>query len=240
MKLLSVGVDSKTIKGEKIGFLTGILYLAPSTMAGCGINTCASASEGCKRGCLFTAGRAGIFKSINRARIRKTRMLFSDRKAFLEILANDIRALVRMAARRGLTPCVRVNGTSDLPWLARTMARMFPTVQLYDYTKHLRPWERVLPNYYLTFSLSECNENEALEALIHGINVSIPFNVKRGQALPSHWRGYEVIDGDVSDVRHLDPRGVVVGLRAKGRARKDTSGFVRNAQLVQIQNQIAA
>jgi hypothetical protein len=118
------------------------------------------------------------------------------------------------------------------------VARMFPTVQLYDYTKHPRPWERLLPNYYLTFSLSECNENDALEALTHGINVSIPFSTRKGEALPSHWRGYPVIDGDVSDVRHLDPRPCVVGLRAKGRAKKDTSGFVRNA-LVHIENSIA-
>lgn len=237
MKLLSVSADAKTVKGEKKGYLTGILYLAPASSSG--TNVCANASPGCIRGCLNTAGRAAIFPAILRARVRKTRELFADKEAFSAQLAKDISSLERRAQRQGLTPCVRINGTSDLPWLALRIAREFYHVQFYDYSKHVRVWERTLPNYSITFSHSETNLDACLETLAHGCNVAVVFDTKKGQPLPAEWHGYRVIDGDESDLRFLDPRratGVVVGLRAKGRARKDCSGFVQSStqQLVQI------
>ena len=225
MRLLSVGCDAKTIKGEKRGYLTGILYLAPAESSG--HNVCTHSSVGCRKACLFTAGRASIFPAIIRARKRKTRALFRNRPLFLELLASDIVQLVAMANRRNLIPCVRLNGTSDLPWLARTMAKRFPHVQFYDYTKHPRPWLRTLGNYALTFSLSEDNKKHALDALANDINVAVVFNVKRGQPLPSTWEGYPVVDGDLTDLRFLDNTGVIVGLRAKGMAKHDCSGFVQ-------------
>ena len=230
-KYLSVSSDAKTVKGEKKGYLTGILYLAPSDSSG--HQVCASASAGCIAGCLNSAGRAAIFPAIQRARVRKTKELFADREKFIQRLARDIRALERQAKRQGLTPCVRVNGTSDLPWLAQRMAREFPHIRFYDYSKHPRVWERTLPNYHITFSHSETNLAECLETLAHGVNVAVVFDTKKGQPLPATWHSYPVHDGDVSDLRFLDPRGVV-GVRAKGKARKDCSGFVQSAQLIQI------
>lgn len=227
MSLLSVAADAKTVKGEKKGYLTGILYLAPSDMAGKGINTCANASAGCRAACLFTAGRAAFTKSINVARIRKTHELFEDRQAFDTQMVKDIAALVRKAERENMVPCVRVNGTSDLPWLALNLAKKFPNVQFYDYTKHPNAHTRTLPNYHLTFSNSENNMTECFNALQNGINVAVVFPVKKGKPLPATWNGYAVIDGDESDLRFTDPQGVVVGLRAKGLAKKDASGFVQ-------------
>lgn len=225
--LLSVGTDAKTVKGEKKGYLTGILYLAPSDSAGKGINTCAHASPGCRAACLFTAGRAQFTPSINKARIRKTHELFADRAGFQAQLEKDILALERKAKRENLTPCVRINGTSDLPWLAQNMARRFPHIQFYDYTKHPEPQKRMLPNYHLTFSNSEINMQDSLAALENSVSVAVVFPVKKGKPLPEMWNGYVVIDGDESDLRFADPDGVVVGLRAKGKARKDASGFVQ-------------
>jgi len=109
------------------------------------------------------------------------------------------------------------------------MAREFPEVQFYDYTKIPKPWLRQLPNYSLTFSLSEVNLELALDALRHQVNVAVVFDTRKGESLPETWHGYRVIDGDVSDLRFTDPMGVVVGLRAKGRAKRDTSGFVQHA-----------
>ena len=43
-----------------------------------------------------------------------------------------------------------------------------------------------------------------------------------------------VINGDKTDMRFKDPVGVIVGLKAKGKARKDTSGFV-----IDVDNAIA-
>jgi hypothetical protein len=234
MKLLSVSSDAKTIKGQKKGYLTGILYLLPADSSGL-INVCASATEGCKASCLNTAGR-GAFDSVQRGRLRKTRWLVEDRAGFIAALIGDVKRLQRRAARLGLVPCVRVNGTSDLPYLAHAVAEACPDVQLYDYSKHREPWKRTRPNYHLTFSLSESNKRYALAALEHGVNVSVVFDVKRGQPLPSTWEGYRVIDGDLTDLRFTDERRVVVGLRAKGKAKRDCSGFVQSStqQLVQI------
>jgi hypothetical protein len=233
MRLLSVNVDAKTIKGKKYGYLTGILYLAPSDISG--INVCAMATEGCKAGCLFTAGRASMYPKINEARIRKTRELFADRQTFLSNLRLDIQALIRKATRENLTPCVRLNGTSDLPWLALTLAQEYPTVQFYDYTKLPKAYARIRPNYHLTFSHSETNLADCLDSLRNSINVAVVFDTKKGHVLPDSWHGFKVTDGDLSDLRFTDQSGVVVGLRAKGKARKDcSSGFVQPEKLVTI------
>jgi hypothetical protein len=153
-------------------------------------------------------------------------LLAEDRKAFIAELKANVVQLVARARRMGLKPAIRVNGTSDLPWLAQELARTFPEVQFYDYTKHPKPWCRTMPNYHLTFSHSGHNLTDCLEALQHGINVAVMFTTKRGEPLPETWRGIRVIDGDLHDCRFLDPRGVVVGLRAKGMARGSASPFV--------------
>ena len=105
-----------------------------------------------------------------------------------------------------------------------------------DYTKLPRPWQRERSNYKLTFSLSENNEADAREALAHGVNVAVVFQIKKGHALPSHYMGHEVIDGDLTDLRFTDDkakdgRAVIVGVRAKGKAKRDASGFVKLSSL---------
>lgn len=243
MDLLSVSADAKTRKGESKGYLTGILYLAPYTSGG-GKNLCPNASPECVALCLNTAGR-GVFDSVQAGRRRKTREFFADRKAFVARLVAEVGALARKARRLGMVPLIRLNGTSDIGWEAFGIMDAHPDVQFYDYTKspaRMRRWlDGKLPsNYHLTFSRSECNDAAALDVLARGGNVAVVFATKRGAPLPAAWRGYPVIDGDVSDVRPDDPgafnpangaasmgaRGVVVGLRAKGRARAHVGGFV--------------
>ena len=232
MKLLSVDSDAKTVKGRKLGYATGILYLAPANESGV-MNTCQFATKGCKASCLYTAGRAAIFPMIGQARVAKTIWLHDDREGFIEQLRADIRALVRMAKRKHRIPAVRLNGTSDLPWLAMQMAREFPELQLYDYTKSPRPWLRTRTNYHVTFSHSETNLSECIEALQHGVNVAVVFDTPKGKPLPDTWNGFSVIDGDTHDLRFLDTHrlGLVVGLHAKGRAKRDQTGFVQIARM---------
>jgi hypothetical protein len=235
-KLLTVA-NAKTVKGEKLGILTGILYLAPAMVSG--RQVCPKASEGCKSVCLYTAGR-GRFTATQVARISKTNLFFDDRSEFMFLLADNIKAIVRKAKREGLSPAVRLNGTSDIAWEKisvvvdgvryRNVMKAFPNVSFYDYTKIAgRKSAIALPNYHLTFSLAEDNDTEAFQAISEGYNLAVVMNLKKTDDKPTTWNGYPVVDGDVSDVRFLDPKGGhVVALTAKGDAKKDTSGFVRS------------
>jgi hypothetical protein len=237
MNLLGIS-SAKTRKGEALNFLTGILYLSPSTLSGVG-NVCPWAGT-CKEACLNTSGR-GAFNSVQSARIKKTKAFFANRNAFLESLYEDCKALVVKAKRLGMTPCVRLNGTSDLafhrltvPSKGLTLMDLFPTVPFYDYSKSVKKAldnARGLhaPNYHVTFSRdSAANENECAAVLRAGGNVSVVFR----DALPPTFFHRPVLDGDLHDLRFLDRRaragrsGYVVGLKAKGQAKRDTSGFV--------------
>ncbi len=237
MKLLTVNADAKTSKGSKKGYLTGILYLSPEKSGGKG-NLCPMASKGCIASCLNTAGRGSMSyekdgKVINKVldgRKRKTDLYFSDREEFLNQLRSDINALIRKAKRENMTPCVRLNGTSDLPHLDLLMAKEFPTVQFYSYTKIFKTLLTDLPeNYHITFSRSESNETQWRKALELGYNVSVLFMKK--QKPKKQWQKIPVIEGDATDLRFLDKpqkngKGKIIALSAKGKAKKDDTGFV--------------
>jgi hypothetical protein len=226
-ELLSIESDAKTTKGSKYGYLTGILYLAPAKEADGIHDLCPMATAECRQACLYGAGMAGVFPMIKQARMAKTLAYLEDQPAFIARLESDIRKLVAHAGARGLKPAVRLNGTSDLPKLARKLAQRFPDVQFYDYTKIPRPWQRTLANYHLTLSFSGANLADCLEALDRGINVAVVF----AGNLPESWQGYQVVNGDDSDLRFLDPKGVIVGLKAKGDARKMVAGgFIQIGQ----------
>ena len=227
MKLLSIDTNAKTIKGQQKGFMTGILYLAPSDQSGV-MNTCPFATKGCREACLYTAGR-GAFPKIKQARINKTLWLARDKDGFIAQLVKDIHALIRKAKRENMTPCVRLNGTSDLPVETWGIMEQFPDVQFYDYTKNPKRMIANLAgempkNYSLTFSRAEtpANQKHAQIVLDRGGNVAAVF----ANDLPKIHGKTRVINGDESDLRFTDPKGVIVGLKAKGKARKDTSGFV--------------
>lgn len=239
-QLISIGADAKTVKGQKFGYLTGILYLAPASESKV-MNVCTSSTAECRKLCLFNSGLARVYPRIKRARIAKTKLLFRNRSLFLACLRYDIRALYHTADVMGMTPCVRLNGTSDLPWLSKLMATEFPRIQFYDYTKHAKPWQRQRSNYALTLSYSGENLIQCLEFLKRGGNVAVVFDVKRGKPLPAIWNRYAVVDGDLSDLRFLDDVGVVVGLRIKQTGRKvKTGGFVSAATLASGRMAIAA
>lgn len=239
-ELLSVDSNAKTPKGEALGWLTGVLYLAPH--AASGTNVCPMASIGCINACLgVTAGMVAFTPSVMKSRIKKTREYFDNRPTFLAKLCRDIARLIKAAEKRGLRAAVRLNGTSDILWErvrlpnGNTLMQEFSNVHFYDYTKHNPAKRTELPqNYTLTFSLSEATGSElrAAAALTAGWNVAVVFRVKSGKALPETFTlngtTLPVLDGDESDTRFLD-RGNVIGLHAKGAAFKDTSGFVREA-----------
>lgn len=235
-KLLSVSSDYKTRKGEAFGYLTGILYLAPLTMGGFG-NVCPFASPGCASACLNTAGR-GAMSNVQRGRIAKTALFFKANRIFLQNLVLDIRALVKKSVKLGMRPVVRLNGTSDIAWerlklpSRKSIFQEFPDVQFYDYTKSAtRALENARgehpENYSLTFSRSETNDADSVLVLQSGGTVAVVFrgSIPKRHTFPSGDR-FSVVVGDESDLRFLDKSGRVVGLTAKGKAKKDDSGFV--------------
>jgi len=226
MKLLSVDTNAKTKKGQAAGYLTGILYLAPADMAMRGKNLCPHASEGCKTACLFSAGR-GAMSNVVSARVNKTLYFFRNREAFLNDIRADIRALIKKAKKAGMLPCVRLNGTSDIPWHKFGIMNEFSDVPFYDYTPNegrmMEYLEGKLPqNYSLTFSRKENNNDACLRVLSKGGNVAAVFSGD----VPETWEGYATTDGDKNDLRFLDAQNVIVALKAKGKAKQDTSGFV--------------
>ena len=224
-KLLGIA-NTKTMKGEKLGYLTFIMHLAPSTLSG--YQVCPSASAGCTKACLNLSGM-GKFSNVQAARISKTKWFFEDRQAFMAQLVKEIEAAIRKANRMKLLPVFRLNGTSDIRWEIYPVTRngveygnimeAFPQQQFYDYTKI--PNRRDLPrNYHLTFSRSEVNEMLALDVMRSGMNVAVVFD-----EIPAKWMGVKVVDGTETDLRFLDEDFVVVGLKANGKAKKDQTGF---------------
>lgn len=229
-KLLSTA-NPKIQKGTKMGYLSFILHLAPADVSG--YNTCPKATAGCKAACLNTAGRGGMFKKgentnmIQKARIRKTKYFFEARQDFMLDLYNDIKKAIKFAERKGLTPVFRLNGTSDLSWEKYDMLpgqnvfELFPDVQFYDYTKVPKRKVEGINNYHLTFSQADGNDADANWAISKNMNVTVVFN-----KIPTEYKGKPVYNADDTDLRFLDPKGVVLGLKAKGRAKKDRTGFV--------------
>ena len=227
--LLNIDQNPKTIKGQKYGFMTGVLYLAPSTLSG--RNTCAMAEKAaCAAACLNSAGR-GAFSNVQNARIAKTNYYFEDRAGFMDNLAADIQLLAKKAKAAGLVPLVRLNGTSDIKWenvpyknYPNIMAA-FPDIQFYDYTK-ISNRDNLPANYDLTFSYSGVPQYQKYvnQAISKGMRIAAVFRTRA--AIPKSFLGLDCVDGDDSDIRHIDPRGVIVALYAKGKARKDFSGFV--------------
>lgn len=237
MKLLSTG-NPKILKGQKQGYNTYILHLAPANLSG--HETCPKRTAGCTAACLNTAGRGGMFKKgettnvIQKARIRKTQLFFSNRDEFFHQLINDIELAIKQSAKLGLIPVFRLNGTSDLSFekysimgTGKNIFQLFPQVQFYDYTKILGRKVSHIPNYHLTFSAADGNDADVLSAIAQGYNVATVFGLKKTEPMPQTYNGRTVFNGDESDLRFLDPKGVIVGLYAKGKAKKDSTGFVK-------------
>lgn len=228
--LISCGSNAKTVKGDGSEYLTAIMYLTPWKSAG--INVCPMAEQaGCVEGCLNTAGR-GAFNSVQAGRARKTQWFANDREGFMAQLYKDIKAFVSYCAKQSIQPCVRLNGTSDIRFeLIKVQGHAnifaaFPMVQFYDYTK-IANRKVTVPNYHLTWSYSGANDAYAKQhaiAKVNGLNIAVVF--RRKADIPTQYLGLPTVDGDKDDMRFLDPKGVVVALYAKGKAKRDTSGFV--------------
>ena len=209
--------NAKTVKGEKKNFKTFILYMSPFTQNSKGVNLCPMASEGCASACLFESGFGGIYTSVKQGRIEKTEFYLSNRIAFLDKLVVEISKLEKKFKGSEFTLAIRLNGTTDISYEkqitsnGKTIFDTFPNVQFYDYTKNYTRFRKVLPNnYHLTFSRSEINNDIAMDLLSKGNNVAMVFD-----KLPETYLGYKVVNGDETDLRFLDEKNVIVGLKYK-------------------------
>lgn len=219
--------NAKTTKGEKLGYLTGIRYLAPAntveTVLGVPMNTCPNAGE-CAQWCLYTSGRAACLPEINKSRIAKTVWRYTDRAGHLKAASKEIESAQKLAARLGLRLAVRLNGTSDLPADSLDLAARHRDVQFYDYTKlAAHAMREDLPaNYHLTLSYDAQSVPWSVceMALRQGVNVAMILPLSPGGRRLESFRGYATIDGDAHDLRFLDPKGVIVALTPKGDAKQ--------------------
>jgi hypothetical protein len=224
--LMSKGdTNAKTIKNDLETF---ILYLAPYNLSG--FNVCPFASKGCISGCLNTAGM-GIFSNVQLSRINKSKFWGFNREGFYIQLANELLKIYDKAVKKDKKIAIRLNGTSDIDHLdllirysgINFLDPFYNNLLFYDYTKNYNHIKKYLgTNYKLTFSRSEVNDLDSYRILKDGGNVAVVFK----NELPQYWNGFKVINGDDTDLRYFDPSNVVVGLKAKGKAKKDTSGFV--------------
>ena len=174
---------------------------------------------GCEVACLNTAGR-GAMNSVQAARQRKLDYWLNSPDDFLAQLRAELTKINVTCYKKGKSPAVRLNGTSDIAWENTGIITDFPDIQFYDYTK--LPNRKVPDNYHLTVSYSGANAKYAQKVKDSRHNIAVVFR----KELPISYLDREVISGDDHDMRFYDKRGVVVGLTAKGAAKKDQSGFV--------------
>lgn len=235
-KLLGIDTNAKTIKGEQYGIKTAILYLMPAEQGGTQLCPMAK-TAGCEKACLFTAGR-GAMNSVMLSRLRKTLYFNQYRDQFMLQLQNELIRERAKAKRKGYKLIVRLNGTSDIRWENEPIGHAYanimqalPDIQFYDYTK-IANRKGVPANYDLTFSYSGVADYApyVAKAVANGDRIAVVFRdraiVNAMLANGETFLGLPVVDGDNTDIRHLDPKGAVVALYAKGKARKDQSGFV--------------
>lgn len=243
-QLFSISTNAKTVKGEKLGYLTGVLYLAPAKLSG--YQVCAmAATANCEEACLNKAGLGGVYTSIQRARIAKTKRFFEQREAFMADIVYSVKRLIKLSRKqrrdskgRYAKPyqvLVRLNGTSDIRWelipvtidgiTYANLMLAFPDIQWYDYTK-IANRKNIPSNYDLTFSYSGVKAYLPQVAKAQKALMRIAVVFRHAADIPKRFIGLECIGGDNSDVRHIEPGNVVVALYAKGPAKHDQSGFV--------------
>ena len=237
--------NAKTIKGEKLGYMTYILYMSPFTANSKGINVCSHASKGCADSCLVGSGNGGMFEGVKQSRVNKTEYFLRDRVTFLHQVKDEIAKAIKKNEGKAIVT-IRLNGTSDLPYEkykvfeGKNIFELYPNVQFYDYTKNYLRFDKELPtNYHLTFSRSETNNDKAMELLERGFNVAMVFD-----KVPTEYKGFKVINADEDDLRFLDEKNVICGLKYKKMTGKGAnnkvafeSGFAIKTQLDKVVKQ---
>jgi len=225
---------------------TYAIYLSPANTSG--YNVCSHSTKECRMGCLNTSGRAAIeifsgLNSINNARIKKTRLFYEQPEFFMNWLFAEIRSKQKKAKKEGFYFSVRLNATSDIDWAnvkisGQTIFEIFPEITFYDYTKNHNKFDNIANNYHLTYSYTGRNWNKCEDLLKRGHNVAMVFDVKNEKDIPAMYKGYKVINGDLTDYRVDDAKGIIVGLKWKRIANRENEKKVLNSCFVVKRNDI--
>jgi hypothetical protein len=237
----NINSSAKLMKNKKVsGQYTYIIYLAPAKSSG--YNVCSHSTAECRKGCLATSGRAGMEiicggSCIHNARIKKTRLFFEDTAFFMQWMIAEIKRYQKKALKDNFGFSVRLNGTSDIDWAnvivdGKNIFQLFPEVTFYDYTKNPNKFNHLPLNYHLTMSYTGRNANVCEALLEKGFNVAVVFNVKKKKPLPETFFGYKVVDGDLTDYRPDDGKGVIIGLRFKLIADRQAAKELRESVFV--------
>jgi len=237
----SINASAKLAKNGKVNKQhTYGLYLAPAKLSG--YNVCPNSTPECRLGCLHASGHTKMEinsggNRIQNARIKKARLLIENPEYFMRWLVTDIDAKRKLAEKQGYGFSVRLNCTSDIDWAnvklyGQNVFEIFPDVQFYDYTKNVKKFINKPANYHLTYSYTGRNWSECQDVMSKGHNVAMVFNVKKESEIPAMYKGYEVVNGDLSDYRVADAKGIIVGLKWKRIANKENEAKVLNSVFV--------
>ena len=236
-----VSTSSKIMHSQQYSHqYTYAIYLAPSNLSG--YNVCSHSTPECRIGCLNTSGRAGIeimsgkTKTID-CRNKKVRLLFEEPEFFMAWLIAEIKYFQRKAIRDNYYFSVRLNASSDVDWQnvkvnGQSIFEIFPQVAFYDYTKNINKFIDKPLNYHLTYSYTGRNELQYEAVLKAGFNVASVFKVRKEAELPKYFDNYPVINGDLTDYRIDDAKGIIVGLKWKRIANRKAEQKIINSCFV--------
>jgi hypothetical protein len=229
--LSNAKTNAKTKKMlDEFGYEGVIHYMAPHKVGDGKHTVCPYSTGGCRDSCLYTAGR-GAMRMVQGSRINKTLEFLTNKQAYADRMFAELVNLEKRAIKKGYTPVARLNGTSDIRWEEYIDMESLPNIQFYDYTKDYHRMQTYMrdglpENYHLTYSYSERSSwKEAHFITAKGHNVAIVFRNR----IPKRYMEIKVITGMTHDFRSRDAKGVIIGLLARGRAKKDDTGFVVDA-----------
>lgn len=237
----TINSSAKIMKNQKYNQqYTYAIYLAPANTSG--YNVCSHSTKECRLGCLATSGRQAIeifsgIDKIKNSRIKKTVLFHEHREFFMQWLIAEIKAGKAKAERDGFYFSVRLNATSDIDWQneninGTNIFEIFPDVNFYDYTKNVNKYIGKPENYHLTYSYTGRNWNQCKTLLQRGFNVAMVFNAKKESELPLEYKGFKVSNGDLTDYRIADAKGIIIGLKWKRIANREAEAQILNSCFV--------
>lgn len=232
----TVACSSKLVHSLKVNVATYGIYLAQSNLSG---HSVCPNDKYCRESCLGNSGHNMMEilsgkDRIKKARLKKTKLLFSNKDYFMQLLVDELKREKNKWEAKGYYFSVRLNCTSDIDIAklnlnGKNITEIFPDVTFYDYTKVYKYLDNMkkFPNLDYTYSYNGHNHITCKKAIERGVRIAVVFENK----LPRLFNGIPVVNGDNSDFRPSDPKHCVVGLKVK-----KTSNMIKNHKFTMPSN----